>query len=809
MTTIIDDLYETAIDAAPYAYQRRIALDGLPELLEVPTGCGKTPAMLLGWLFRRRFHPNAAVRAATPRRLLWCLPMRTLVDQATELASEWLRRLGLGDEVPVYQLLGGEPTRDSEWRRALDGDCVVVGTLDMLLSRALNRGYLASRFSWPIDFAIVNNDCHWVFDEVQLMDVALATSRQLHGLRTALGLALPTGSTWMSATVDREALATVDAPSIATSVALTSDDVSPALAARLDAPKLLLRREVDDLGKYPRGFADIVAAEHRPGTRTIAVVNTVDAAREVYAALRKATDFDVVLVHSRFRPGDRAAALERVLAKDGGAEIVVSTQVIEAGVDVSSATLVTECAPWSSIVQRAGRCNRWGEISDSGRLVVVTPSRNHPYEPRHVDDAWAQCGALHGTTVTPKILAAIAVDERRSPSAVLRRSDLLELFDTAPDLSGNDVDVSRFIRVDGQIDLAVAWREFDPRTGPPDNSRLPSRAEQCRVALNAARKWLERHEYRDVWVPDVLATGTGTARSRHGWRRATRDDVRAGAVVLAPLHLGGYSAELGFDPSISAAVSEIMVDDEDPSPLADADVAMDDDPLSIEQPATLTLAQHLLDVEGAARVLCDQLAFADDPAAHAVVRAGRLHDLGKAHPVWQRAIRKVAETGDDTPPLAKSGKSGRLHYDVDRRGFRHELASALALIAEPSLAESATNVDADLVIYLVGAHHGRVRVTIPMLANEDAEHVLGVKDGDSLDEVDLGDGESSAACELSLDVTRLGNGADGERSWTARSLALLDHHGPFRLAWLETLVRIADWRASSSEYALTRSGHGQ
>ena len=48
-------------------------------------------------------------------------------------------------------------------------DAILIGTQDMLLSRALNRGYAASRFHWPIDFGLLNNDCLWVFDEPQLM----------------------------------------------------------------------------------------------------------------------------------------------------------------------------------------------------------------------------------------------------------------------------------------------------------------------------------------------------------------------------------------------------------------------------------------------------------------------------------------------------------------------------------------------------------------------------------------------------------------------------------------------------------------
>ncbi len=46
---------------------------------------------------------------------------------------------------------------------------IIIGTQDMLISRALNRGYAMSRFKWPMAFGLLQNGCQWIFDEVQLM----------------------------------------------------------------------------------------------------------------------------------------------------------------------------------------------------------------------------------------------------------------------------------------------------------------------------------------------------------------------------------------------------------------------------------------------------------------------------------------------------------------------------------------------------------------------------------------------------------------------------------------------------------------
>ena len=89
-----DDLFQTATGGnTPYPYQRRFAQqDKLPELLSVPTGVGKTAAVVLGWLWRRDFADDS-VKAVTPRRLVYCLPMRTLVEQTRDACQAWINRL--------------------------------------------------------------------------------------------------------------------------------------------------------------------------------------------------------------------------------------------------------------------------------------------------------------------------------------------------------------------------------------------------------------------------------------------------------------------------------------------------------------------------------------------------------------------------------------------------------------------------------------------------------------------------------------------------------------------------------------------
>ena len=87
--------------------------------------------------------------------------------------------------IAVTVLMGGEDK--DEWDLYPERDAIIIGTQDMLLSRALNRGYGMSRYRWPVHFGLLNNDCLWVMDEVQLMGVGVETSAQMQAFCRSFG----------------------------------------------------------------------------------------------------------------------------------------------------------------------------------------------------------------------------------------------------------------------------------------------------------------------------------------------------------------------------------------------------------------------------------------------------------------------------------------------------------------------------------------------------------------------------------------------------------------------------------------------
>ncbi len=875
-------------DVPPHRWQRSLMSQQAPrsQLIRIPTGMGKTLGVLAAWSWHRLQRSDDA----WPRRLVWCLPMRVLAEQTEAVVREGLERVGALWEAPsnathrgkvgVHLLMGGADPR-GDWHLFPEECAVLIGTQDMLLSRSLNRGYGCGRARWPLEFGLLGHDALWVMDEVQLMDVGLATSAQLqafHDDDAPKGLR-PRHTWWMSATLQPAWLRSVDTannhggwcrdPAMVEASERTRGlgairkTIATATIAARDA-KALAERVLDEHSK-------LVDGEH--GRITLVVCNTVDRACSTFDALRSlGRTANLELVHSRFRPHERQVWRERFLSRGacvaGVDRIIVATQVVEAGVDISAGCVVTDLSPWPSIVQRVGRCARYG---GTGHVLVVDRGRDEkcapPYAVEELDAAWAALEHVRlqgdiGTAALEAYEEGLDADARArlypyAPRHLLMRRELDELFDTTPDLTGADLDISRFIRSGDERDLQAFWLDVpaDQKGKPkkaPSRRRRPGRAELCTVPFLRARDWLcgdESSANRKprlrgglrAWVWDWLDGE---------WVVAERALLTPGRVVCVAADAGGYRVDRGFDPSSTKPVSSVPPE---PIPVEteaqnQADESQDADDLSAS--AWKTIACHVGEVVDTAEAIAQAVSLRGD-VRKVLALAARWHDLGKAHPAFQGSIRlpdrpvrqDLAKAPKEAWPRPPETYRTRDDQDV-RPGLRHELASALALFAvvqrckpehpallgpwvealgltgnalpvgslqpEPTLSEQAvldcSADEFDLLAYLVASHHGKVRLALHA-APKDQEYreagdghgmpIRGVRDGDVLPAVLL---EATSAplpsLRLSLEPATLGLSPLTGRSWRERTLGLVDRFGPSALAWLEALLIAADRRAS-------------
>ncbi len=803
---------------APYAYQRQLASGGWPDMLHIPTGLGKTIAITGAWLYRRLTGDSLA-----PRRMVWCLPMRVLVEQTRANVETWLNRAAplfeqRGLVAPrAWVLMGGEVTAD--WVDRPEDPAVLIGTQDMLLSRGLMRGYGMSRYRWPVDFALLHNDALWVFDEVQLMGAGLATSAQLDAFRRdpAMQTTLPSRTIWSSATLRSDWFDTVDFRKHAAGCRVLrlaeADRRDTRVEKRISAMKQLApagarldaARKVD-MKAYVDSVAAEVADAHEGDAPTLVILNRVARAQDIHSGLSKrlrqtGARTDVVLVHARFRAAERAALNRKLrdIALDGDV-IIVATQAVEAGIDMTSRRLFTELAPWASLVQRFGRCNRGGEYHDArvSWIDIDSGAAGDLALPYTAAELARAREVLQGLDSASASNLPPVTDSYRA-SHVLRRKDLLDLFNTEPDLSGFDIDISPYLRDAGGADVHLFWRDLGDR---PEDEPRPERSELCAVPIGTAKAHLRSVKRR------AYAWNTLEAE----WRLLDGDDLHPGQVLMMDADAGGYDPELGFVAGLRDRVEPVR------SAIGQAHPdAMEDD--QVEAGTFVALADHLREAERQAAALIDALPITDGGA---VRRAALWHDVGKAHPAFQTALLERADDEVDRSQLwAKSANArGRLRYGftVDgafqsRRHFRHELASMLAWLevglskgcddAEPNADDDG---DRDLNAYLIAAHHGKVRTALRALPKETSPpdgrlFARGVWAGDTLPAVAV-NGLRLPPLTLRLDVMQLG-GSEMGPSWSARTARLLEQYGPFRLAWLETMVRLADWRASEPRSALS------
>ncbi len=836
-----DDFFHKATGFdEPFPYQRKLALEGeLPELLDIPTGAGKTAAVILAWLWRRRY-ADENIKKSTPCRLIYCLPMRVLVGQTRDNVIRWLYNLNMlageaifdekdgklieyhpclgedscqddtrlvegfaqkhnvsGNRIAVTVLMGGEDRE--EWDLYPERDAIIIGTQDMLLSRALNRGYGMSRYRWPVHFALLNNDCMWVMDEVQLMGVGVETSSQLDMFRkrTQFETYGNSKTIWMSATVNEDQLKTVDRESDQLErIGLTNEDInSPQLSKRnnakksLQGPLMTLTKE-NSKADYHKELANAILEKHENegGELTLVIVNTVKRAQAIYKSiLEKGRDPEnTSLLHSRFREPERTESMD--IFKREGDRMIISTQVVEAGVDISAKVLITEIAPWPSLVQRFGRCNRKGEYEDASVFWIdMDDECSPPYEVSDIEISRQKLGELQD--VGHSNLKTVEYSNPEVVRPVIRRKDVVELFDTTPDLTGNDIDISRYIREGKERDVQVFWRDISE--SPSKDVLAPSRSELCSVPVHEINDFSKKNT---VWIWDHLD---------EKWIQV-KGDARPGTIIMVDLKSGGYRKDMGWigkkwkksDGAVEPIPADTIVSKKNESTNSEVYSVIG---------SWITISQHCNDVKEYVEYISEKIGIEDRNIINAISKAGLWHDVGKAHPAFQNGILNKASTPPKTELWAKTDRpDGWIRYFTIapndngeevrkyRKYFRHELASALAWLQK----HKGSDIYSDLTAYLIVAHHGKVRQSIRSIPDEtepDESNILfarGVWHGDVLPNVS---GIMPDSLQLDLRFMELGEG-----SWLERSLSVLEMFGPYKLAYLESLLRVSDWNVSRS-----------
>jgi len=341
-----------------------------PILLKAPTGSGKTEAVIAPFL--AQFMKNKFLVAP---RLIYVLPMRVLVNSIADRISRYANKVSKNISV---ELQHGESPNDPFFIAD-----VVVTTLDQFIyayARASNQvGHHLDIPAGAIASSLV------VFDEAHMYRDEFTFSMMRAMFEILYKANIP--FIVMTATMPKSLENTL------------FENIKLGENQKVFSESLNLNNKIDIHFEkepiYKGGEVNLsnYLLDKIKNKKTLIILNQVKRAQDVYEELKKQLELDndeIVLLHSRFTVKDKREHETRAikLLKDKKKGIIVTTQVLEAGMDFSAELLLTELAPADSLVQRAGRCARYE--NEKGEMIIFPVEDNDskgylPYEKNHLE----------------------------------------------------------------------------------------------------------------------------------------------------------------------------------------------------------------------------------------------------------------------------------------------------------------------------------------------------------------------------------------------------------------------------------------
>lgn len=798
----------------------------IPDTMDIPTGLGKTSIMHI-W-FLALMYAKVHKQNRVPTRLVYIVDRRVIVDQASKEADKLLKKIEADPNykskiggLNISKLRGGGGLEDNrKWLEEPHMPAIIIGTVDMIGSRLLFSGYGVGRKVRSFYAGLLGQDSLLVLDETHLSPAMEKLLRGVEAVSTSIDkkeLLYPPKILCMSATQHEKG---------ANVLSLENNDMNnTTVKKRYCAVKKI---ELKKISPQDNMVNEIVKhATTKPG-RVMVYVKSPKDALKISKNLEK-KKCDVVVLTGTIRGFERDELLEKKAYKSfvdkwgGDPAHMVATSAGEVGADFDADHMICDATTLDSLIQRLGRLNRTG---GTGRKATVTLIYNGNEK-----------GAVAETV---KFLVDHDVHDG-SPQALshvlkgLDRKDMLKMFAPKPETQPLTKDlldswsmtsiyqeypsrphVRFWLR--GQEDKAipdtyVCWRKDVKHITRMENTHIEDVFDNYRILPKETLREHTDQVYKFLKSKDrhvIIIRDDGQCKKQIT-SDIKKEDLYFSTVVL-PTDFGGLDKH-GFlstaettqvkdvadvDPSCSLVERcRFLVEQEDD----DAPVVMkriggtveidpnkwindhgmklvceydirdessgEDEAKKIlyykkkigQRSQTLTeqkLDDHLKAVKEKAQKIINEYPDMPEPLKNAIVTAAECHDIGKENEAWQTWMhvelckRPLAKTAIKKKPL-------------NMGGFRHELCSTHML---EKTHDGKLPAEAELVLHLVASHHGWARPCFKP------------------------DAKNNSAMGLDRDDQILSRIAE-------RYAHLQKRFGAFGLAWMEGLLRGADWSASN------------
>ncbi len=330
--------------------------------LKVPTGGGKTLASL-------RFALNHAAHHKMDR-ILYVIPYTSIIDQNADEVRKILEDRDENgrflDRVVLEHHSNLTPEEESKRQNLLaeNWDAPVVFTTQVQFLEVLfGSGTRGARRMHQLANAVI------IFDEIQTLPI-----RCVHMFNVAIRFLVNNcDATVVLCTATQPLLDKVEPAQRS----LTITSKQQIIQNETELFEKLKRVEVFD-GRKTGGWTDEDVAERveqelKEKGSVLVIVNTRRSARSLYQVITGKKFAEVYHLSTNMCPAHRLKVLDDVKKKLGKEPVIcVSTQLIEAGVDIDFGSVIRYLAGLDSIIQAAGRCNRHGR-RPPGNVWIVNP----------------------------------------------------------------------------------------------------------------------------------------------------------------------------------------------------------------------------------------------------------------------------------------------------------------------------------------------------------------------------------------------------------------------------------------------------